>query len=55
VRTLRELGVTLVDAQPLVVPQLNARILFCLGPDGERIELFEYQSVGPDEKTGREA
>jgi lactoylglutathione lyase len=54
VRTLRELGVTLVDAQPLVVPQLNARILFCLGPDGERIELFEYQSVGPDEKTGRE-
>jgi lactoylglutathione lyase len=43
VHTLRERGVTLIDAQPLLVPQLNARILFCTGPDGERIELFQYQ------------
>jgi catechol 2,3-dioxygenase-like lactoylglutathione lyase family enzyme len=38
---LRELGVRVLDAAPVDVPQLGARILFCLGPDGERIELFE--------------
>ncbi len=38
---LRDLGVTLLDESPLSVPRLNARILFCLGPDGERVELFE--------------
>ena len=35
-------GVQLLDTTPLAVPALNARIAFCLGPDGERIELFEY-------------
>ena len=39
---LREHGVTLVDQSPVTVPELQARILFCLGPDAERIELFEY-------------
>jgi catechol 2,3-dioxygenase-like lactoylglutathione lyase family enzyme len=34
-------GVTLLDPEPIAVPALNARILFCLGPDAERIELFE--------------
>jgi lactoylglutathione lyase len=38
---LREVGVTLVDPRPIEVPQLGARIAFCLGPDGERIELIE--------------
>ena len=40
-RHLEQRGVTLVDREPIDVPGLNARILFCLGPDGERIELFE--------------
>ena len=40
-RHLEQRGVTLVDREPIDVPDLNARILFCLGPDGERIELFE--------------
>jgi catechol 2,3-dioxygenase-like lactoylglutathione lyase family enzyme len=35
-------GVELLDPNPVPVPALNARIAFCLGPDGERIELFEY-------------
>jgi catechol 2,3-dioxygenase-like lactoylglutathione lyase family enzyme len=39
---LRARGVTLLDAAPVPVPPLGARILFCSGPDGERIELFEY-------------
>jgi lactoylglutathione lyase len=39
---LRERGVRLLDQAPLVVPGLGARILFCLGPDDERIELLEY-------------
>jgi catechol 2,3-dioxygenase-like lactoylglutathione lyase family enzyme len=38
---LRAAGVSLIDQQPVRVPELNARILFCLGPDGERIELIE--------------
>jgi catechol 2,3-dioxygenase-like lactoylglutathione lyase family enzyme len=38
---LRENGVTLLDEAPIAVPELGARIVFCLGPDGERIELFE--------------
>jgi lactoylglutathione lyase len=40
---LRQRGVRLVDHVPVDVPQLNARILFCLGPDGERIELFQQR------------
>ena len=40
-RRLEQRGVTLVDPEPIDVPGLNARILFCLGPDAERIELFE--------------
>ena len=42
---LRELGVPLLDEAPVHVPQLGARILFCLGPDGERIELFEQHGA----------
>jgi catechol 2,3-dioxygenase-like lactoylglutathione lyase family enzyme len=38
---LRARGVRLLDQTPIPVPALNARIAFCLGPDGERIELFE--------------
>jgi hypothetical protein len=30
------------DRRCVRVPGLRARILFCAGPDGERIELFEY-------------
>ena len=41
VRRLRQGGVRLLDQAPSEVPMLGARILFCLGPDGERIELFE--------------
>jgi lactoylglutathione lyase len=37
--------VTLIDREPVDVPGLNARILFCLGPDGERIELFEQTTL----------
>jgi catechol 2,3-dioxygenase-like lactoylglutathione lyase family enzyme len=36
--------VTLVDQAPVLVPRLHARILFCLGPDDERIELFEHDT-----------
>jgi catechol 2,3-dioxygenase-like lactoylglutathione lyase family enzyme len=39
---LRAHGVTLLDLTPIPVPPLQARILFCVGPDAERIELFEY-------------
>jgi lactoylglutathione lyase len=38
---LRAAGVVLLDERPVEVPELDARILFCLGPDGERIELIE--------------
>ncbi len=38
---LRVMGVTLLDEAPLEVAELGARILFCAGPDGERIELIE--------------
>jgi hypothetical protein len=38
---LRGLGVQLLDQEPIDVPEIGARILFCLGPDGERIELFD--------------
>jgi catechol 2,3-dioxygenase-like lactoylglutathione lyase family enzyme/DNA-binding transcriptional ArsR family regulator len=38
---LTELGVWLLDLEPVEVPELQARILFCLGPDRERIELVE--------------
>jgi catechol 2,3-dioxygenase-like lactoylglutathione lyase family enzyme len=40
---LREHSVQLLDEAPVDVPLLGARILFCLGPDGERIELFEQR------------
>jgi len=40
-------GVPLLDAAPLEVPALGVRILFCLGPDGERIELLEPTGPGP--------
>jgi len=39
---LRARGVTLIDDAPVQVSELHARILFCAGPDGERIELLEY-------------
>ena len=38
---LRQRGVVLLDAEPVEVAELQARIAFCLGPDGERIELVE--------------
>jgi catechol 2,3-dioxygenase-like lactoylglutathione lyase family enzyme len=38
---LRQCGVRLIDPAPVPVPGLGARILFCLGPDGERLELLE--------------
>ena len=38
---LREVSVRMLDETPVEVPELNARIAFCLGPDGERIELIE--------------
>jgi lactoylglutathione lyase len=41
---LRQQDVPLLDEAPVEVPQLSARILFCLGPDGERIELFEQRA-----------
>jgi lactoylglutathione lyase len=44
VQRLREHGVRLLDQTPIAVPELDARILFCLGPDAERIELFEYDT-----------
>jgi lactoylglutathione lyase len=44
---LRERGVRLLDDAPVPVPQLTARILFCLGPDDERIELFERSPKSP--------
>jgi lactoylglutathione lyase len=39
---LRSRGVRLIDETPTAVPALSARIAFCQGPDGERIELFQY-------------
>ena len=39
---LRARGVTLLDHKPVRVPGIGARILFCQGPDGERIELLQY-------------
>jgi lactoylglutathione lyase len=39
---LRARGVRLIDETPTAVPALSARIAFCQGPDGERIELFQY-------------
>jgi catechol 2,3-dioxygenase-like lactoylglutathione lyase family enzyme len=44
VARLRAQDVPLLDEAPVPVAGLRARILFCLGPDGERIELFEYDS-----------
>ena len=38
---LRAARVRVLDETPLEVPQLGARILFVLGPDGERVELIE--------------
>jgi len=42
---LRRHGVRLPDEAPVAVPELHARIRFCLGPDGERIELFEPRAT----------
>jgi catechol 2,3-dioxygenase-like lactoylglutathione lyase family enzyme len=39
---LRKHAVTVLDPTPILIPELQARIQFCLGPDAERIELFEY-------------
>ena len=47
VARLRDRGVRLLDEAPIEVPALGARILFCLGPDGERIELFEQRAPEP--------
>ena len=47
VSRLRQHGVRLLDEAPIEVPALGARILFCLGPDGERIELFEQRTPEP--------
>jgi catechol 2,3-dioxygenase-like lactoylglutathione lyase family enzyme len=41
---LRSFGVHLLDEVPVEVPALGARILFCLGPDDERVELFEQRA-----------
>ena len=38
---LRAASVRLLDEAPLAVPQIDARIAFVLGPDGERVELIE--------------
>jgi lactoylglutathione lyase len=37
---LRQHGVPLLDESPVAVEELGASYLFCIGPDGERIELF---------------
>ena len=41
VARLRSASVHFLDDAPVVVPELSARIQFCVGPDGERIELIE--------------
>jgi hypothetical protein len=38
---LRSRGVRLIDETPVAVAGLDARIAFCQGPDGERIELLQ--------------
>jgi len=48
---LRAHGVTLLDEVPVSVPELNARILFCTGPDGERIELIDHAQVTVSSRT----
>jgi catechol 2,3-dioxygenase-like lactoylglutathione lyase family enzyme len=40
-KRLRAQGVVLLDEAPVEVPEIGARIAFCEGPDGERIELIE--------------
>lgn len=47
VSRLRQHGVRLLDEAPIEVPALGARILFCLGPDGERIELLDQRAPEP--------
>ena len=42
---LRQHGVRLLDEAPIDVSALGARILFCLGPDDERIELLERRET----------
>jgi catechol 2,3-dioxygenase-like lactoylglutathione lyase family enzyme len=44
---LREHGVRLLDEVAIEVPELGVRILFCLGPDDERIELLERATGAP--------
>jgi catechol 2,3-dioxygenase-like lactoylglutathione lyase family enzyme len=38
---MRAHGVQVLDEEAIEVPEINARIAFCTGPDGERIELIE--------------
>lgn len=42
---LRERGVRVLDPHVIDVPEIGARILFCLGPDDERIELLEQRTA----------
>ena len=52
VTRLRQHGVRLLDEAPIEVPALGARILFCLGPDGERIELLDQRAPEPVVRVG---
>src|SRR5215468_5459498 len=38
---LKAKGIKVLDEAPIDVSELSARIAFCEGPDGERIELIE--------------
>ena len=40
---LKAQGIKVLDEAPIDVRELSARIAFCEGPDGERIELIERQ------------
>jgi catechol 2,3-dioxygenase-like lactoylglutathione lyase family enzyme len=44
VRRLRQHGVPLLDESPVSVEELGASYVFCVGPDGERIELFSVDA-----------
>ena len=48
---LRAASVRLLDEAPLEVPQIDARIAFVLGPDGERVEL-SYERFDADALEG---
>jgi lactoylglutathione lyase len=40
-RRVKSSGIRLLDASPISVPDISARIAFCLGPDAERIEFIQ--------------